>query len=453
MSFVKNRRGIALIVSMIFVLVFSALGLGMVAMSGTNAQVASNHRKVNLAFGSAESGIEVMRYWLRPVMMPATTPVSAYFSTIVGDVQSELVSNSISNLTLTGGGYIAPVILDSSADSSFKALMWIDPNLPAVLNLSVRGASGEVSRKIRTSFIVGPYEHPIFNYGLATKGPINFVNNPTLTGVTDNWEADIYVESSNSTTAVYVGGNTNFDGHISVGNPNADVDFQGDIQIAGDHGQTAVDNHVTIGADAVAFPMPDANHFLQYATGPTMDGTEDLTKGITLTNTTIPAGMDPNFDGTVTINGILFIEPPNQVNFGRNVTLNGIIVAAGDLQNPGTNSLTISGNFDTGPFPSDAIFDPIRHETGSSIIAPGFSASFEGNFSTLEGVMAVSGIHFSANCNALIKGTIISYSDSPAVVEGNVTMNFDRVNSSKIPAGFDTYRVLHYDPSSYNIVY
>ena len=67
--------------------------------------------------------------------------------------------------------------------------------------------------------------------------------------------------------------------------------------------------------------------------------------------------------------------------------------------------------------------------------------------------MAISGIHFSANCNALIKGTIISYSDDPAVVEGNVTMNFDRINSTKIPAGFDTDRVLIYEPSSYDIVH
>lgn len=453
MSFVRDRRGIALIVSMIFVLVFSALGLSMAAMSGTNVQLADNHRKISRAFGSAESGLEVMRYWLDPVIMPSTTPVSGYLSTIVDSVQDELASNYISNIVLSDSGYVPPVMLDSSIDSSFRAFMWIDPNLPAVLKLYVRGSSGNVSRRLRTNFIIGPYEHPIFNYGLATKGPINFVNNPTLTGVTDNWEADIYVEASGATTAITVGGNTNFDGNISIGNPDATVDFHGDVMIGGEHGQPAIDNHVTFGADAVDFPTPDAEHFRPYATGPTMNGTEDLTKGITLTNTTIPADMDPNFEGTVTIEGILFIEAPNKVNFGSNVMLKGIIVAAGDLENPGTNSLTICGNFGTAPYPSDFIFDPIRHETGSSIIAPGFSASFEGNFSTLEGVMAVSGIHFSANCNALIKGTIISYSDSPAVVEGNVTMNFDRISSSKIPAGFDTYRVLHYDPSSYDIVY
>jgi hypothetical protein len=56
------------------------------------------------------------------------------------------------------------------------------------------------------------------------------------------------------------------------------------------------------------------------------------------------------------------------------------------------------------------------------------------------------------NANALIKGTIINYSDSATVVEGNATMSFDRAGSTKIPAGFDLYRELDYNPSSYTEV-
>ena len=89
-----------------------------------------------------------------------------------------------------------------------------------------------------------------------------------------------------------------------------------------------------------------------------------------------------------------------------------------------------------GPYlnPVDPAFDAIRHEVGSSIIAPGFSATFAGNFSALDGVMGVSGVHFSGNAFAVIKGTIINYSDSPAVVEGNATLTFDRINSPRLPS-------------------
>ena len=224
------------------------------------------------------------------------------------------------------------------------------------------------------------------------------------------------------------------------------------MQIAGETGQTAIDNHVTIGMDSPEFPTPDVDRFLQYAIGDVVDSSTDLSHGITLTNATIEAGTNPVFDGTVTIEGVLFIESPNKVTFGTNVALQGIIVADGDVHNPdpGTNSIDILGNFESQAYPSGIEFDAIRQEEGTSILAPGFNTTFAGNFSTLEGVVAVSGAHFSGNMNAQIKGTIINYSDSSTVVEGNVTMSFDRADSVTVPAGFDLYRELNYVPASYS---
>jgi hypothetical protein len=45
--------------------------------------------------------------------------------------------------------------------------------------------------------------------------------------------------------------------------------------------------------------------------------------------------------------------------------------------------------------------------------------------------------------------TIINYSENPTTIEGNATLNFDRSDDIKIPAGFDLIRVLTYDSSSY----
>jgi hypothetical protein len=132
------------------------------------------------------------------------------------------------------------------------------------------------------------------------------------------------------------------------------------------------------------------------------------------------------------------------------VALEGLIVAEGDLANPGTNRIDVLGNFASGPYPESMEFDPIRHEEGSSIIAPGFAMTFSGNFSTLEGVIAVSGAYFTGNCQATIQGTIINYSESPMVVAGNAAMHFDRANSTKTPAGFDTHRVLYCNTSTYS---
>jgi Tfp pilus assembly protein PilX len=447
----RFHKGVALIVAMIFVLIFSALGICMATMSGTNVQVAKNHHNLNAAVAAAQSGQEIVRYLLSRVLISSSTHESQYLNAIVTAVQTDLADNKISAVTLSSNGLITATTLNSASGQNFSAQLLIDPNQFDVLQARVTGHSGQSSRTITTSYHIQAYEFPIFNFGLATKGSLDFPNNPTIVAANEAWEADMFIESSGNPIAVHVGGNANFDGDINIGSGAANVDFVGDVNIAGDIGQAAIDNHVSIGAESPEFPVPDAARFLQYATGPIVDSSTDLSKSITLINATIQGGTNPVFNGSVTIQGILYIESPNKVTFGNNVALQGLIVADGNVNNPdpGQNSIDILGNFASQPYPNDAEFDAIRQEEGSSIIAPGFAATFAGNFSTLEGVVAVSGAHFTGNMNAMIKGTIINYAGSSTVIEGNATMNFDRANSVKIPAGFDLYRELDYQPSMY----
>ena len=444
-----NRRGAVLIISMMFVLIFSALAVSMATLSGTNVQLASNQHKVDCAFASTESGQEAMRYWLSDVEIPSSTPPSDYFGAIVGTLQYDLDANNISNITVYNDGSIPSVALHSASGQNFEGEIIIDANDLNILQVYATGGNGQITRTIRVNYDIEPYEYPIFDFGLATKGPVHFLGNPTVTGINSNSEADIFIESGNTNLAMLVTGNSNFDGDISIGNSTANADFWGDVKIGGDTGQTAIDNHVTIGAESPEFPLPDTQRFLQYATGDVIKSSTDITDSMTLTNAKIKAGTNPNFEGNITIDGILYIEQPNIVTFERNVALNGMIVGDGDAYNPGTNSISFIGNFEAHSYPSGAEFDAIRSETGSSIVAPGFSASFSGNFAALGGVMAVSGAHFSGNVSAVVKGTILNYSENPTVIEGNSTMNFDRSDNITVPAGFDTHRILTYNPASY----
>lgn len=449
----NKRKGFALIVSMIFVLVFSAMAVAMFSASGTNVQIAGNHHKANMAFSNAESGLEVMRFWLNRIKMPSSTPVVDYFPTILNDLRTDLADNGATHLYPYYDGSISPITVESAEAGTFSVQMKTDPSNPNILQVYVTGTCGEIDRTIRVDYNIVAYEYPIFNFGLATKGPLLFSGNPTLIGANAAWEADIFVESSGDLIALSVIGNTNFDGDINISNPVASVDFNGDVMIAGDHDEEAIANHVFTGVEPPEFPIPDTDRFRVYATGDVIDASTDTTKSMTITNGFIPAGTNPTFDGSVTIKGILFIEQPNVVTFSRNVNLQGMIVADGDLEDPGTNAINIQGNFGTASYPSGDEFDAIRQEVGSSIIAPGFSASFTGNYSTIEGVVAVSGVHFSGNASAVVKGSIINYSDAPAVVEGNTVMTFDRSNSPTVPAGFDTHRILDYTPASYSVVH
>jgi hypothetical protein len=438
---------------MIFVLIFSALAVSMATMSGTNSQLASNQHKVDCALGSAESGFDVERYWLDTVIFPSNTPVNKYFSTVMNNLESNMDANSITNIVLKKAlGTISPVTLDSTTGQTFSGQMSISNINPYILEVYSTGGDGQITRTIKVDFDIEPYEHPIFNFGLATKGPLNYTGNPTTVGALETWEADIYIESSGSANALSVIGNTNFDGDIMIGNPAASATFGGDVNIDGDTGQDAIDNHVFVGVDPVDFPEPDTARFTPYATGDVIDSSTDLNAyGNILINCSIAAGTNPVFPKSLTIQGILYIESPNIVTFTQNVALEGIIVGAGDpTADPAPDRIDVLGNFASGPYPAGVEFDAIRAEEGSSIVAPGFGMSFQGNFSTLEGVVAVSGVTFSGNVNAQIKGTIINYSEVPMIVEGNAVMNFDRAASTKVPAGFDTLRILNYDPSSYD---
>jgi hypothetical protein len=443
-----NRRGAVLIISMIFVLIFSALAVSMATLSGTNVQLASNQHKVGCAIANTESGAEAMRYWLTRVEIPSSTPPSNYFGIIVDTLQTDLSDNSISNITVYNDGSIPPVTLDSANGQGFEGEIIIDGNNPNILQVYTTGGGSEITRTIKVHYDIEPYEYPIFDFGLATKGPLHFLGNPTIRGINSNSEADIFIDSQNP-LAMLVTGNTNFDGDISIGSATANVDFWGDVNIGGDTGQTAIDNHVTIGVESPEFPVPDTQHFQQYATGDVIKSSTDLTNSMVLTNATIKAGTDPNFLGNIIIEGILYIKQPNIVIFSGNVDSRGMIVAQGDVSDAGTNSISFLGNFETNPVPAGVQFDAIRQEEGSSILAPAFSVTFAGNFSALSGVMAVSGVHFTGNVNAIVEGTIVNYSENPTTVMGNATLNFDRSNNIKVPAGFDTHRILTYNPASY----
>ena len=62
-----KRKGAVLIISMIFLVIFSALAVSMAAMSGNNVQIAENQLNADRARACAESGFDVIRFWLSRV--------------------------------------------------------------------------------------------------------------------------------------------------------------------------------------------------------------------------------------------------------------------------------------------------------------------------------------------------------------------------------------------------
>ncbi len=448
------REGSALIMCTIFLVVFTALAVGMATMSGANLQMADNQRAANSAFASAESGLEVVRYWVDRVRIPSSTPVEDYLSTAISNLQDVLAVNGIEHLRINSDGSIPTVVVHALAGQSFLGQISVDPTDPAMLRLLIVGNSHEAARTIRANFRIKPYRFPIFNYGMATKGPLVLPGSSKFQAATQSWEADVYVESAKSLIAVDIGKNATFAGDIDIGNPLASVSGSDALNLGGEVSMLQEE-------DRPEFPVPDVQHFRQYATGPVIDADTDLSES-TFTNAIIEADTNPTFTApNVNIQGILYIEAPNKVMFSKITTLNGMIVAEGDVNHPGDNQINfgnpdtpqIPSNFISGPYPPGAEFDALRNEVGSCILAPGFAVSFWKNFSAANGVIAASGLRFDKNANAKVEGTLIDYSEQPTVVDGNINMTFDRSAMVEIPAGFDLFRVLKYVPESYTILF
>ena len=78
----SKQEGSALILSLIFIAMFSALAAAMANMSGTNVQIAENQRKLDNTRACADSGLEIMRYWMSKVEMSGTTSPGQRFTAV-----------------------------------------------------------------------------------------------------------------------------------------------------------------------------------------------------------------------------------------------------------------------------------------------------------------------------------------------------------------------------------
>lgn len=450
----KNRskyRGVALVISMVFVMVFSTLAIAIFTMSSTNTLAADNLHQANQARSAAESGLEAIRYYAEQISISGTLAPEYRFGNMAYQLVHLLDADNYPvyyDYTSTPphirvGFKSYPVWLSSSEDRSFYAT--ITPDGTNGITIRVTGQVDSLDRTIESGFTYGTRPHSVFDYGVATKGALE-LDGGTLTSSMVKSESDVYIESLNNPKALGVLKNkSEISGVAKIVNADADIQPE-DIKglVGGLSGQEAIDESIEVGVAPTEFPYPNAAHFEQYVTGGTYTG------GSTLDNVRIAAGTNPSFAGGTVINGILYIEAPNTVEFGGNVTVNGMIVCEGDWNdNSGTNSLAFTGSVDSYGLPEGSQYDGLRNETGTFIMAPGFDLSFWGSFGTINGAISGNGIQFGGNAGGVVQGSVINYSDTTMTVVGSSDIVFNRSGITEIPAGFVQDIVIYYDSTQY----
>ena len=473
----KQKKGIALVVVLIFVTIFSTLAVAMFTMSSNNTIVANNLHTANEARSAAESGLEVVRYQLNQFEVLSTVPDADRFGLLTTFLGDYLTNNNGLSYTFDGttfaiGSSDNPIALDSNR--GFYAELHYDDAIPVKretgliettvgVAFTVVGVSDGISRTINGGFTYGEKENisSVFDFGVATKGPLSLEGNILLDGVNIAVESDVYIESMDYTNALEIIGNSQIAGDVKIVNPDGTVTLQGgQAGIGGETGTAAIENHVDIGVDQTNFPIPDTSHFEQYVTGITLDSTNIdtySTTGGTFENIRIAANTNPHFSADVQLNGVIFIETPNVVTFTGNVDIAGIIIGDGDVtDNSGTNQINITGNVSStsvSELPVETYGD-LTTEIGTFMMVPGFAVDFGGSFDTLNGCIAANGVSFSGNAGGVIGGSVLNYSNEPMGLSGNSDLFFNRSNTTDVPAGFTPVYdiVIRYQPISYSEV-
>jgi len=461
----SKRRGMALFAALIFIAVFMAASAGMLAMSSQNTLAAANLQAVNRARSTAESGLELVRYWMNDseVTIPGLVPENKRYDHLIDKLKDVLDKHQIAYSTddtghLLIGSADDPVVLERDANGA--ARRWfhatVSPNGTQGVNVQITGQTQQLSRTLRSGFTYGTRPRTVFDYGVATKGPLHLIGNTALDGVTIASESDVYIESLDNNNALTVQGNSQIAGKVSIVNPGKAEDIVslkgGQSSIGGERNLT----HVSTDVEATEFPYPDTKHFETYATGGTLtaDDSALFSQNITLENVRIAAGTNPTFTSKVTIKGVLYVESPNVVDFGGNVNITGIIVGDGDMNDHSeTNQMVFRGNVSSqGVSELDESFGSLRDETGTFLMAPGFFLSFGGNFGTVNGAIVGNGVEFFGDAGGTVEGSVINYSPEPMNVTGNSDLYFNRSGIEKLPSGFVQDVIIHYNSGSYSEV-
>ena len=271
----QNSRGIVLIISMVFVLLFSTLAISLISFCNTNVQIAGNQHKVNLARSSAHSGLETCRYWMEGrdgsgeefVSMPFDTQPADMFDCLANDM-----SNAGAPIILIDDGVdvvsveVPLITFDTAAGQSFTASLQPTAN-PYFLQLDVTGTGLGLQRKIRVLYKFKYRDHLVFDYGVATKGPLSLSGNIELTGYNISVESDVYIESLNQDEALSIIGNSQIAGEVKILNPDGYADLQGGQAAIGGETVPEAYDHVEIVETPMEFPIPMPNYFLPYVQG------------------------------------------------------------------------------------------------------------------------------------------------------------------------------------------
>ncbi|MHC4981944.1 MAG: hypothetical protein ACYTF6_02105 [Planctomycetota bacterium] len=444
----RGRNGAAYVIALLLLTLLFTLAIGMATTADLSLQKGENCRKAAEARMAAESGLAFMLQVLEDVRLPGSTTSENFYENLQAVLAARLdnTANFAGETVLnTGASVFVP---DCTVDGK-SFCSWFTQLTENTCQLKVRGSYGGIGRHLTVELSLQPELPAAFDYGLACRGPISISGNARILGVNDSLEASV-LTCTQQLDALQLSGNTQVSGDLYVVGSDSYVTVSENAEVAGHTDPVQIAEHVHQGVDSPDFPQIDVSPIAALATY-TLQPTDPNNQSV-LNNVRIPAGMNPTFASDITINGVIYVEAPNVVSFESKCTLNGIVVTQDNTEPIDNCRLWFGGNveaFGVDALPDTPEFAAVKEQRGTFIAAPGFSVTFSGNFSAINGSIAADQLTFSGTAEGVVNGSVIALKDLPTTISGTVDIYVDRQSVEQDPAGFIKSIALVVIPDSY----
>jgi hypothetical protein len=413
----RSRRGVTLVIAMLFTVLFATLAIGFYTATTLSAQIARNERRITEAQHGIDSGMQFMRYKLGQVSIPADTTdanmpakIEAALTSLLegtGNLGSGRITRSGSTIS------IPPIAL--GPDTTFAAtVQWVNPVARMVVTATAGPAPYSISRRVQVDFTLQSSPGAILNYGVASQGAVQLkASSSTQVQGTPYEDASImsaYTGSPSITT-----GSGAIEGKLTVTSSKSQVSLGGG-DVGKQSGSANILAHSVNVLPPPEFPVVDTTVFRQYAVNTYTSGKSSYK------NTRVPPNTDPKFKAGDVIEGILYVESPNTVEFRGHATVNGVIVFEGK-GTEADNVLDFRGNVSPSSIPDTAEFTDIRKAAkGLAILAPTAAVTMSGSTdATLSGSLIAYSVTLGGSADLFFhQGSIISLGPDPTKLEGKL---------------------------------
>jgi hypothetical protein len=432
------RQGMALLVTMVFLVIFSCMAVAITTASDGTLLSARNGMESRQASALAQMGVQMMQRSLGGLAVPATHDANDMHQAMAAQLMTFFTGSNMVNpngIAILGSfGVVLPTMtvtrLDGRTGTVYVMVKAAGGSMDNT-SVTIRSTAlfGRATRTATYNMTVQRGKTVFGDYGIASKSPIQMTGNASIVGANNNAEANVLSATYSTTNAIQLTGNIRIAGDAAVCNPLGRISKTGNVTINGSQ---------IVGAPEPEWPTVDVTPFTPYATNIRSAGGTNLA----LSNIRIPPNSNPTFAGNTTITGVVYIQSPNKVSFTGNVTLTGVIVCdAPAVPNLTANQIKFTGNVQTygvESLPAGAQYDGLRGLTGSFLLAPGFDAEFTGNSTIVNGVMVASQFGFTGNAGGRIKGGVVCLADSSFRMTGNAPIIIDKNGTTENPAGISS---------------